>query len=334
MKKKILVLKNDRAGDLISSLRLINKLINNNFVNIYLSEYNYNYKFLFPKTYIKKVNFNLTLKDKLFIFNDIKKNQYDEIFILSPKNFYFFLPLLFRRINFYAIVINGKKRNRPFLFLRKFLTKFSIRYRNKLNNQNIIESNLSLIDASIGTNCDNLQFKNLDLKILSKISDDYVFFQFKKRFFDELNWGINEFEKIIDYLKKKYSKVVFSSDLENNKINEYFINKYSSIDFENNYFYNKKNDNNVVYLNKIDANNLFLIIKNANKILGPHGLLTQISYLFNKDSLNLFSFKINNKQDYYHQKISFSEWYSNMGIKFTFLNNDINKAIRKISKFI
>ena len=77
-----------------------------------------------------------------------------------------------------------------------------------------------------------------------------------------------------------------------------------------------------------------LIVKNANKILCPHGMITQIAYLFNKKSINLFSFKINSIEDYHHQKISFSEWYSNMNIKFTFLSNDINKSISKISKFI
>ena len=40
----------------------------------------------------------------------------------------------------------GKKRNRPALFLRKFLHKISVRYRNKLNKFNIIEHNLNLID--------------------------------------------------------------------------------------------------------------------------------------------------------------------------------------------
>ena len=69
-------------------------------------------------------------------------------------------------------------------------------------------------------------------------------------------------------------------------------------------------------------------------VLGPHGLITQISYLLDKKNINLFNFKIRNLEDYHHQKISFSEWYSNMNLKFILLNSDINKAIKKISKFI
>ena len=65
MKKNILILKNDRAGDLISSLRLIYKLKNSNTtINIYLSEYNYNFKFLLKDLNIKKINNNLKIIDK------------------------------------------------------------------------------------------------------------------------------------------------------------------------------------------------------------------------------------------------------------------------------
>lgn len=334
MKKKILILKNDRAGDLISSLRLIYKLTEGNEVNIYLSEINYNFQFLLNKSNVKKINFNLTFNDKISIINDIKKNNYDEIFILCPKNFYYFLPFIFRKIKFYAIVINGIKRNRPFFWLRKYLWKFSIRYRDRINHKNVIQSNLSLINADMSLNFNHLNLNDLDSRVRTIISDNYIFFQFKKRFFEELNWGKSEFEIIIAFLKKKYSKVVFSSDIEESNYDKYFENNYSSIDFNNEYSFNNKKDDQVIYLKKIDPRNLFLITKNANKTLCPHGLITQISHLLNKDSLNLFSFKINNKEDYHHQKISFSEWYANMGIKFTFLNNDINKALKKLSKFV
>ena len=89
-----------------------------------------------------------------------------------------------------------------------------------------------------------------------------------------------------------------------------------------------------VFLDNNSGSNDVHIVKNASKILGPHGLITQISNLLNKKSINLFNFRIKNLQDYHHQKISFSEWYSNMGIKFIFLNDDVNKSLRKITKFI
>ena len=159
--KKILILKNDRAGDFISSVKLISELkSNNNKIDIYLSKYNYNFRFLTPNCNFKKINYRLNIFDKIKIFFDIFKNKYDEVFILSPKNFYFFLPIFFKKIKFYALVINGKKRNRPALFLRKFLHKISVRYRNKLNKFNIIEHNLNLIDKKSKFDIKKLNLSN------------------------------------------------------------------------------------------------------------------------------------------------------------------------------
>ena len=111
MKKKILIFKNDRGGDLVSSLRLIYELVKiNNNVSIYLSNVNYDFKFLLTKLNVKKINFNLNFFDKIKIFLDLLINQYDEVYILSPKNFYFYMPILFRKTKFFAITINGKKK--------------------------------------------------------------------------------------------------------------------------------------------------------------------------------------------------------------------------------
>ena len=115
--KKILIFKNDRGGDLVSSIRVIYKLIEKKAkISIYLSNINYDFKFLISKLSIKKINFNLNIFDKVKIFYDLFKNKYDEVFILSPKNFYFYLPLFFKKTKFFAITINGKKRNRPNFF--------------------------------------------------------------------------------------------------------------------------------------------------------------------------------------------------------------------------
>ena len=51
---------------------------------------------------------------------------------------------------------------------------------------------------------------------------------------------------------------------------------------------------------------------------------------YKKKSLNLFNFKIKNKKDFIHQKIAFSEWYKNMNIKFVFLNDDVDRSLKKI----
>ena len=121
-KKKILILKNDRAGDLFTSLKLISSLWHTNSnIKIYLSELNYGFSFLLNKFTIKKINFNLSIFDRFKIFIDVYKNNYDEIYILSPKTFFYFLPLIFRKPKFYSIVYNSTNRNRPILFFKKIL---------------------------------------------------------------------------------------------------------------------------------------------------------------------------------------------------------------------
>ena len=80
--KNILILKNDRAGDFISSVKLISGLNkNNNKLKMYLSSLNYDYNFLTPNCHLEKINLNLNIKDKIKIFLDLFKNNYDEVFI-------------------------------------------------------------------------------------------------------------------------------------------------------------------------------------------------------------------------------------------------------------
>ena len=94
--KKVLILKNDRAGDLFTSLTLISSLISHyQHITLYLSEFNEGFSFFFKKTLIKKIKFNLTIINKILIFFDIFFNKYEKIYILTPKSFYFILPLIF-----------------------------------------------------------------------------------------------------------------------------------------------------------------------------------------------------------------------------------------------
>ena len=51
MNNKVLILKNDRTGDLFVSLNAINKIIDKHYnedINIFLSDINHKFSFLFP----------------------------------------------------------------------------------------------------------------------------------------------------------------------------------------------------------------------------------------------------------------------------------------------
>lgn len=339
--KKILILKNDRGGDLFTSLRLISSLnIKNNKIRLYLSELNNGFAFLFKNIEIIKIKYDLKISNRINIFLDIIKNKYDEIYILSPKTFYFFLPFIFRKIKFFAIVYNGKKRNRPNNFLRKFLFSYKIISRIKKKKHNYEELQTKLLDDNIelDNNFANLSIPLISSELKSLLPKSFLFFQFRYLFFEDLKWNFDDLDKLFSALLTKYENILFSSDIENNsksiKYINYFKKKYSLID-TNNYKINLNNNSKkIFFLENLSAKNLFLILKESQINLGKHGIISHISHFHSSKCHNLFNFEINNIDDFYHQKFSYSEWYSHMSYKFSFLNNDINKTIRKILKFI
>ena len=333
---KILILKNDRAGDLMTSLNLISSLRNyNNDIKIYLSELNIGFSFFFEEMIIDKVNFNLNLKDKFKIFFDLYKNSYDKVYILSPKSYYFLLPLFFRRVKFYSIVYNNK-RNRPGSFLRKFLYKYKIIYRNKINAKSYRDIQLELLDK--GELADNNFSKLLIPKIPNNLKNilprRFLFFQFRYFFFLKLGWGLKEFNLLMNKLLTKYDYILFSSDNENKEkiieYNKYFEENFSTINTNFNLKIINKSNKRIFYLNNLNAKNLFLICKESEINLAKEGIISHISFFHKKKCHNLFNFKINSYEDYNFQKISYSEWSKDMKFSFSFLNSNINKAIKKI----
>ena len=334
--KKIVIFKNDRGGDLFISLKMISSLKKKyDNITIFLSELNSGFSFLLDQFKIKKINYNLSIFNKLYIIFFLIKSNIDEVYILAPKNFYFYLPLIFRKIKFYAVTINGIKRNRPPKFMRKFLKNYVEISRHQIKNKKPSRDlQLELLDKNISI--DHL-YKNLSIPNITEnqkniIPNKFIYLQFKKSFFEDFGWNINEFLKIINLLLSKYENVLFSSDIEENNYNKYFYNNFSNIDFTSNRII-KLNDRKVYYLNKINSKDLFLVIKAADKCLAPHGLITNICYFLNKKSINLFNYQVSNFH-YHLTKISFSEWYANMKINFLFLKKDINKSLNKINKYL
>ncbi len=68
MSRKILILKNDRTGDLFVSLKAINRIINKHEkdeITIFLSNINHKFSFLFPTLKKKIISMNLSILIKL-----------------------------------------------------------------------------------------------------------------------------------------------------------------------------------------------------------------------------------------------------------------------------
>ena len=341
VKNKILILKNDRGGDLFASIKLISSLIlSNKNVTIYLSELNHGFCFLFKNIIVKKINFNLSLLNKFALIFHILLNKYDKIYILSPKSFYFFLPLIFRKIKFYAIVYDSDNRLRPSNYFRKFLYKYRIIYRNKINIKSYRNLQIELLDKSdtVDKSYKSLYLPNIDSKLRSLIPKTYLLFQFRYHFFEKLGWGVKEFDYLMSQINNKYENILFSSDIENNKssnyFNNYFQKNYSIIDTNKSHKIINFRNKNIFYLKNINAKHLYLLLKYSSINLAKEGLYGHISFFHNKKCHNLYNFQIDSDKRVLHEKISYSEWSKGMNIKFSFLNNDINKAANKILNFI
>ena len=337
MSKKILILKNDRGGDLINSIKSISSLLTKkNNVTICLSRLNGGFAFLFKGAIIKIINGNLNIFNKLNIFYLILKNKYDEVYILTPKNFYYFLPIFFYKIKFFAITVDGTSRNRPYKFLRKFLYRYITISRTVVNKKSSSDLQLDLTSYNnvIDIDLKNISPPKLDDYIKNNIPVDFLFIQYKENFYDKINLNMENFDLLLNKLNQKHKYIIFSSDIENTLSNELFLKRYSFIDCLKKDIQFNTIDPKIIYLHKINSENLFALIKNAKFILSPHGLLTHISKFYKKKSINLFNIIINNKNDVLHHKIAFSEWYKNSNMKFLFLDSNINKSLKKISKNI
>ena len=334
MKKKVLILKNDRTGDLFVSLNAINRIINkhlNEEIIIFLSNINHKFNFIFPKLIKKIIPMNLNLFNKLKIFIYILFNNIDTVYILTPKNFYYYLPFFFKNIKFYAITIKSLN-NRPPSFLLKYLFKYEVLNRTSIKKRKssyLIQENL--IEQT--SNKNNLH-KTIITSHNFKYPKKFTFFHYKKKFFDELlNWDLETVSKFLFFLNEKYENICFSSELNDEKINEFFLNKFNHYDFNKDI---KKiiNNKNIFFLKNIDGNNLFDAVNKSTEIVSPEGIITHMGYFLQKPILALMHFRLRDKRDFINQIISCKEWFPPNNYNYTVLKKDFNHSVKKLNKRI
>ena len=333
--KKILVLKNDAVGDLCQSLPAIQNIIDikNSKVEICLSERSQNFKFLINGDNInfKILNYDLSLKEKFLIFFKCLIEKIDRVYILTPKNFYFYLPLFFRNIKFYAICLNGRHNYlRPNNFLRKFLYKYEINDRSieyKRTSTANIQKKLTYEDSN------SIYQVNKDLNVSSFLKENlpanYVYFHLKKETIDKLDWSADDLNYLFNHLLKYYDNVVFTRDIENNKEQIDFSERYNVINFKLKML-NKKN-NNIFLFDEIEGLDLFNTIKFSSKVIAFHGMMTNLGSLLKKKITDLWFFDTKNLNDYMNYRNAFYEFkpiYT--GYDFLIPSKDIKKTFRKL----
>ena len=334
MNKKVLILKNDRTGDLFVSLKAINRIINkhqNQQIYIFLSNINHKFSFLFPILKKKIISMKLNFIDKIKVFNYLLLNKIDTIYILTPKNFYYYLPFFFRKIKFYGITIKSS-RNRPNNFFLKYLFKYVVLDRVKIKKRAssyIIQENLIEYTSEIN----NLSQKS-NISHNLKYPKKYIYFHYKHAFFNKLlKWELDTISKFLNFLSDKYENILFSSELFNKKINDYFLDNYNNYDFENNKI-NLINKKNIFFLKDIDGYNLFDAVNKSSKIISPEGIITHMGYFLNKSILALMHFNLKNRKDFISQIISCKEWFPPDNYDYTVLKKDFKKSLEKLNKRI
>ena len=334
MNKKILILKNDRTGDLFVSLKAINRVLikhQNDKITIFLSQINHKFSFLFPNLKKEIISMDLGLSEKFYILKYLLFNKIDSIYILTPKNFYYYLPFFFRKIKFYGITIKGIK-NRPNNFLLKYIHKYvtidrlTIKKRN--SSYNIQES---LIEYSDNSNMINTN-SNIDNNF--NFPKEYVFFHYKHKLFNDLlDWSLDDIDNLLIFFSKKNKNIMFSSELNNTQVNNHFLNKYNSFDF-NNKTHSNINENGIFFLKDVEGYDLFDIVRKSNNVIAPEGIITHMAYFLKKPILSLMHFKLNDRRDFIDQIISCKEWFPLSGYKFTVLKKNFAVSINKLSKRI
>ena len=331
---KILILKNDRVGDLFNSLDGINAILEDNpnaKIEIVLSNISQKLSFLFDMNNVTVtiIPYHLRISDKLKLFFKILDNSFEKIYILSPKNFYYYLPL-FCKSKFYAITIINSNKSRPLNFLLKKLFKYKVNNRDdKRIDDNIGSLIFDLCSSkklssyknilSHSPQCSNLFQSNINL------FKNFIHIHYKDYIFKKNGWSHSSFLKLLNKLSLK-NKIILTSDFGNFDYHKIFLSNFSYLDFDNS---TDKIDlkQNVHYLHNINTSDLFKLISLSKTVISPHGAMTVMASYLQKKVIDIFDVNININ--------AFREFKPrNDNYNFFIIKSNFEKTLFKINKFL
>ena len=331
---KILILKNDRVGDLFNSLDGINAILKDNpnaKIEIILSQISRKLSFLFDinNVTVSYLPYHLTVADKVRLFIKILTNSFEKIYILSPKNFYYYLPL-FSRSKFFAITVKNSNKSRPFNYLLKILFRYEINNRDYKKINDSISSLIFNLCSSKPISSYNNILNNTPLCSLlfqKKINlfSNFIHIHYKDSIFKKNGWSIEYFFKLLDNISYK-NKVILTSDYGNFDYHKFFLTKFSHLDFPNTI--DKINSiKNIHYLHNIDTCDLFKLISLSKTVISPHGAMTIMASYLEKKVIDIFDTNININ--------AFREYKpNNKNYNFLIIKPDFDKILLKINKFL
>mgnify|MGYP006081771175 FL=1 len=331
---KILILKNDRVGDLFNSLDGINAILKDNpntKIEIILSQITHKLSFLFniENVTVSFLPYHLSFADKFKLSLKILTNSFEKIYILSPKNFYYYLPF-FCKSKFYAITINNANKSRPFNFLLKKLFQYKVNDRDK---KKINDSINSLIFHLCSTKHFSSYHNILNHSpqctplFVNRINlfTSFIHIHYKDSIFKKNGWSINSFFKLLDNLSYK-NKIILTSDYGNFAYHQNFLSNFSYLNFNNSIDKIDLNKN-IHYLHNINTSDLFKLVSLSNTVISPHGAMTIMASYLKKKVIDIFDTNINVK--------AFREYKPyNKNYNFFIIRPDLDKILLKINRFL
>jgi hypothetical protein len=331
---KILVLKNDRVGDLANALKGINSLLNENRdkeIEIVLSRISKDLSFLFKIKNVKitYLNYSLNIFDKVKLFFKVFTSNFEKIYILAPKNIYFFLPLICKA-KIFAITITNKNKSRPIKFLRSKLYYFK---NNNRENRKVGESISNLINDLCNKEkktYPNILNNNPSLSLLlnenMSLISNFIHIHYKENIFSKNGWTSDDFIDLLNSFKDLNYKIIFTSDLGNFSYHNKFLSKFSNLNFDNKVS-NLNVKSRIHYFHNINTQDLFKLIDLSNVVIAPHGAMSVLASYLNKSVIDIFDTNVKSN--------SFHEFKpQNFNYKFLILTNDKNKVKNKILNYL
>ena len=135
-----------------------------------------------------------------------------------------------------------------------------------------------------------------------------------------------------EFLKYK-KQVIFTRDIETNNRNMDFYKIFNVFDFKNNKFIN--NSSNIILIENAKGADLYSIIKNADKVIAFHGMITSFAWIEEQPVLDLYLCEINKWDDYRKIRNSFYEFKpSYRNYDFIIPKKDFKKTLNKMNFFL
>ena len=177
----------------------------------------------------------------------------------------------------------------------------------------------------------NFDYKNIN-ENLSNLKN-YIYFHLKQQRFDKLGWSTNELNSLFGEFLKYKKQVIFTRDIETNNRNMDFYKIFNVFDFKNNKFIN--NSSNIILIENAKGADLYSIIKNADKVIAFHGMITSFAWIEEQPVLDLYLCEINKWDDYRKYRNSFYEFKpSYKNYDFIIPKKDFKKTINKMKFFL